>query len=355
MLARPPRLARPPLRPPARQSGCWLQRCHGASILLVLVAGALLLLLRALPYSSSTISKASNAAVIRSPTPDFEMAGIRWTVEAWSEAPELAAFRQDFVDHCARKRGVAAAVCVSDRMARAFPNGSPLTEAFAPVFDPTEHLRAHAAGRPGHCVTRSAILSAELLAVGIPARMVQLLGPDGPDSSGHTAVEVWGSDGWTLVDPTYGRVLHSGSGGGSALALVLRPSTVRWQPGGVVPAGSAPPGVGNPFAGGTILYPEPWLYVRLGQHAATWPFRARFARAGKANPLVGPAQTAAVLWILLSAVGAAVCGVISAYSWLCARRAYPPPGADQPIPDSCAGQQAVATEVHTARRNDSAS
>jgi hypothetical protein len=298
-----------------------MPRCLAIGSILAVVAGGLLLALKALPYSTSVFSSVSPGGVLRPPAPDFELDGIRWPVSSWSRDPALGPFRHDFLEHCAGQQGLSAALCVSNRMARAFPNGEPRTEPFLAVFDPVAHLREHLEGSPGHCVTRSAILVAELLSVGIPARVVQILGPRGPTKSGHTVVEVWEhSRGWTVVDPTYGRVLRLNDREACAWTLVTHPHAVHWESEGVTPGGVVASGGRGPLAAATILYPEPWLYLRIGSHSAPWPFRGRFARAGKVHLLVGPLQTAIVATFLLCAAGAAACWLAWVSAWSYDRR-----------------------------------
>ena len=93
---------------------------------------------------------------------------------------------------------------------------------------PSKHLERHMAGEPGHCLTRSAIVATQLLSVGIPARVVQMVPAEG---KGHTVVEVWDeASGWTVVDPTSGGVVTSRTQQGSAADLLDAPANVQWKP-----------------------------------------------------------------------------------------------------------------------------
>ena len=47
---------------------------------------------------------------------------------------------------------------------------------------------------------------------------------------------------------------------------------------------------GAPIFRGHLMYPEPWLYLRIGHRAAPWPFRGEFAHIGPSQWQFGPAQ-----------------------------------------------------------------
>jgi hypothetical protein len=271
----------------------------------------------------SSVAESEAAAI---PSPDFSIGVLHWPVSALARSPELEPFRQDFRAHCASKVGIDAAVCVCNRMARAFPYGRPSTEYVNPRFDPVVHMRAHFAGEPGHCLTRSAILAAELLAVGVPARVVQLLNRN---LRGHTLIEVWDdTTGWTLVDPTFGVVRRSRGSSRSAWTAVTRPESGAWDRVAVVPAGAGAPLSGAGFADGAAIYPEPWLYLRVGHREAPWPYRARFVRTGNTVFALGPAQQLVTIAMLVFAAGAGGC---IAFAWQSRR----PSRADLPLEAAC--------------------
>jgi hypothetical protein len=178
------------------------------------------------------------------------------------------------------------------------PWGKPSTEFVNLDFDPLSHFKEHMAGARGHCLTRSAILAAELLAVGIPARVVQFVPAEG---KGHTLVEVWDvARSWTVVDPTTGGYLTGRASRGSAVELLAEPDGVDWQPFAYA-AGTREPVEQKRFfrrlLAGNVLYPEPWLYLRLGGRAAPWPFRGEYARVGPAFLTRGPLQQL-LFWLI---------------------------------------------------------
>jgi len=259
-----------------------------------LLAGAcgLVLALKALPYSSVIIEAVDPGEALRTPTPDFSIGRLAWPVRTLGARRELQPFR-DAMPECGRARGLEAAACVTRQLAARSPVGNPANEFVAVVFDPAAHLGRHLAGAPGHCLTRSAILAGILLANGTPARVVQLLPLSG---KGHTLVEVWDeARGWTVVDPLAEGFVAGKPGHASAVELLAEPERVEW-----VAFDDAP----DPAASarrkrhlmelltGNVLYPEPWLYLRVGTHAAAWPWRGVFVRVGPAYLSRGPAQRA---------------------------------------------------------------
>jgi len=213
---------------------------------LSLAAAALLqsLFYLSLPYRSSWIVATTLDEAATVPSPDFRLGSIEWSVSAYSVEPSLEPFRTAFRNTCGEKRGLPAALCVAEAISRQFPYGSPATEFTDRKFDPVGHMQRHAAGDAGHCMNRVAIVAAQLLSVGIPARVTQLFPGAG---RGHNVVEVWGEpDGWVMVDPSYGSP--------------NRPDIRLYK--------------------GRVLYPEPWLYLRVGARSAPWPFRGAFACLG---------------------------------------------------------------------------
>jgi hypothetical protein len=193
---------------------------------------------------------------------------------------------------CGDVKGLAAAACATKVLTDKFPVGEPANEFVNSDFDPLAHFRSHMAGAPGHCLTRSAILATEFLAVGIPARVVQFIPVE---EKGHTLVEVWDDElGWSVVDPSTGGYVVDASSRGAAPSLLASPSSVRWQPFGYTKAGDIERAQQNEYfrhlLAGNVLYPEPWLYLRVGERIAPWPFRGEYARVGPAFLTLGPLQ-----------------------------------------------------------------
>lgn len=269
---------------------------------------AQVLWLASLPYSTSLIKAAAPQDVLAAPSPQFHFGSLEWDTNALALAPELGEHREFFRRQCGYKSGVEAAMCVSDAMAVAFPDGVPTDEFVRHAFDPSAHLRDHLGGAPGHCMTRSAILAAALLSVGLPGRVVQVA----PDDLawGHTLVEVWDAqDGWVLVDPTWGGVHGDAEGPAPAVRLLDAPTSVRWFGLGIRPV-TGDPTAERQAAGpppvrfqGRLLYPEPWTYLRTGRRIATWPFRAVFVRVGPGAIAFGPAQATLRFTIPATALG----------------------------------------------------
>jgi Transglutaminase-like superfamily len=244
-----------------------------------------------LPYRSGWITQTTLDEVGAAPTPDFKLGSVEWTVSGYATDPALAPFRSAFQATCGNRRGIPAAICISDTMARRFPYGSPSTEFTDRSFDPVAHLSQHATGEPGHCMNRVAIMAAELLSVGIPARVTQLLPMHGP---GHNVVEVWDEgNGWVVVDPTYGTVLGDGRRPIGAVVLRGAPEHVPWHTLAEAPApknsfeDGRRNGPDTRLYKGQLFYPEPWLYLRTGERVGRWPFRGAFARLSTGRLDVG--------------------------------------------------------------------
>lgn len=246
----------------------------------------------------------------RPPDPDgnFSIGPLRWDVATYRTAASLAPFRALYAQHCAGTRGLAAATCVSDVFAKAFKHGGPTREFVQSEYDPPRDLAAHLGGEPGHCVTRSGLLATTLLSEGIPARQVQVV----TAGLGHNLITVWDQQhGWVAFDPSSGTVfeqegkLASTVGamtreGGDVRSIALAPmdqvyftSAKQLREGGAAPE---------------IMYPEPWLYTRVGNHVAQWPFRGLFVHTGAAHWNLGSAQTA-LRWGMLACLLLAVLGL----------------------------------------------
>lgn len=237
------------------------------------------------------------------------MGHLVWDTPRYASEPRLEPLRSLYHSRCENRVGAAAAACLSDVFARAFPADSPQHELFDPVYDPARDLAAHMAGEPGHCVTRSGLISAVLLSVGIPARVVQFYGVMG---AGHNVMAVWdGELGWAVFDPSFGAFVAVGQRPVGAEAIVAQPDDVGLLRAGLAPAGEKAQEFYHTLTAGgvTVTYPEPWLYLRVGERAAPWPLRASFAVIGARRWCVGPAQTAArasALAFTLVAVAAAL-------------------------------------------------
>lgn len=287
----------------------WRRRLVGFG--LIGFAFALALLLRALPYSSCRLTAVSAAEVGRRPTPDFTLGPLTWRVAEWKEAQALNVFRKSLRADCGWATGVKAATCAAAALARRSPLGRPSSEFIDREFDPVRHFERHMAGEPGHCLTRSAIIATQLLAVGIPARVVQIVPSQG---RGHTVVEVWDEAlGWTVIDPTSGGIVTSHSSRRSAADLLDAPASVQWTP---IPSATFAATTARErqryyqsVLQGNLVYPEPWLYLRLGERVAPKPFRGHFVRVGPESLALGPAQV--VLVWLIPCLGLAGLAVIA--------------------------------------------
>ncbi len=266
---------------------------------LIALAFGLLLILKALPYSSVRLAPVEALEAARAPTPDFALGPLRWPVGELAAAPALRPFRDAMRATCGDAKGVPAAICATCVLSQRTPIGDPTSEFVNTRFDPVAHFERHLAGAPGHCLTRSAILATQLLAVGVPARVVQLVPAR---AKGHTLVEVWDDTlGWTMVDPSTGGFVTGAARRASAADLLADPASVEWKPfGGASPATSESEAKKHYFQAllaGNVLYPEPWLYLRTGARVATWPLRGHYARVGPAFLALGPIQTALVFLI----------------------------------------------------------
>ena len=266
----------------------WGLGCLGAAL-------ALLVVLKSLPYSTVRLVLVEASQAAMRPTPDFTVGPLRWPVTALAKAPALQPFRDAMRATCGDAEGLAAAACAASALSKRIPVGNPATEFVTVDFDPVAHFERHMAGAPGHCLTRSAILATQLLSVGIPARVVQMV-PAG--AKGHTLVEVWDDVmGWTVVDPSTGGSVTAGAARrGAAVDLLADSAVVEWRPFGSAPVSAADveakERLFRTLLAGNVLYPEPWLYLRQGERAAPWPFRGQYARVGPAYLTLGPAQQA---------------------------------------------------------------
>lgn len=212
---------------------------------------------------------------------DFSVPPLHWPIDTYQRAPSLALYRETFAEHCASvtnmtsNRGLAAAHCISDLLAKRFVHRTPRSEFFAQQYSPQEALRAHLGGAQGHCTSRAGLAATMLLAVGIPARVVQVLNPN---AGGHTLIEVFTDEHWVAVDPSYGVVLGDGTSSLSLSEALDAPDVLareRW----------VSPDPASVFAlnsyqyfkrelGARMMIPDPWMYTRVGTTGAPWPYRA---------------------------------------------------------------------------------
>ena len=222
------------------------------------------------------MSSADIVTASSDPGHGFSIGSVRWEVEQFSSAPVLAPFRRYFVEKCGGQTGTAAAMCLSEAFARAFPAGTPKHEFLERHFDPVTNFEAHLSGQPGHCLSRSAMLATTLLSVGIPARVASFTPRSG--WGGHTLVEVWAGGDWVVVDPTevglVGSIRPS-----SAAGMKHMPASLRLFNGD----GSLRQDhyvLSQSVESGELVYPEPWLYTRTGPRFSFWPFRGKFIQVG---------------------------------------------------------------------------
>lgn len=262
------------------------------SILAVVQLGTL----RQLHYSKAWFSSVT-VAEARSPRDPMSLGGLRWDVDLYASAPSLSPLRQLVRERCPGLGAVATARCLADLFAARFAHDPPRREFFDSTYAPAQDLAAHLAGEPGHCVTRSGLLAATLLAAGFPARVVQLVAAH--TAGGHNVAEVWDPvEGWVVVDPTYGMLLDGGRDQVSAAAALSAPVAAHWH---VDPSirpvphtrrneGQAIYANGGHLLGGNVVYPDPWLYTRVGSKRAPYPFQGRFVIAGPRSLALGIGQ-----------------------------------------------------------------
>ena len=263
--------------------------------------------LRMLPYSTSWMQRVDEEQVLLPPTETFRAGSLVWDLALYRMAPELQAYRDTFGPECSSKVGLDAARCVTDVIKAASPRGDPKIEFVDADFEPVAALRAHMEGAPGHCTTRSAMTTTGLLSMGIPARIVQVL----PfEIRGHNLIEIWDPNlGWLLFDPHFDSSYLVGDSFLSAVQLSQIRGGLRWRR----------PSEGQPdpnlFAGATISYPEPWLYTRVGQRCATFPFRGCFAQVGPTQFRYGNAQRLAFATVVIFSAATVAWGL-----WLLIQR-----------------------------------
>jgi len=245
-------------------------------VLAFALALCVLTVAKSLPYASSLVSSTDINATAIDPGRGFSIGSVRFDVEQFSSAPLLAPFRRYFIARCGGHAGAGAAMCLAEAFDRAFPAGIPKHEFLERHFDPVANFEAHLSGEPGHCLSRSGMLAATLLSVGIPARVVSFTPRSG--WGGHTLVEVWTGADWVVVDPT--EVGFVGSiGPSSAARMKHTPGSLRlFNADGTVRQDHYL--LSASVERGELVYPEPWLYTRTGPKFSFWPFRGKFIQVG---------------------------------------------------------------------------
>ena len=255
-----------------------MARAHWPLVASAVATVATVGLMAALPGRTSTHSRVTVEEVAAVPHADgFHLDGMRFDLGAYRRDTRLEPLRQFMTITCPGRAGLGAAVCISDEFVRRFPFGAPHQEFVNPAYDPVADLRAHLAGEPGHCVTRSGLVAAILLASGISARQVQITGV-----LGHNVLEVYDEvAGWVMFDPTFGVTYASPDRPERPISVAAAVETkgilVTKSIG--LSASSTPELREIPEA----LFPDPWLYTRSGERAARWPFRGLFVHVGRTS------------------------------------------------------------------------
>lgn len=291
-------------RAPYRRRRRWFWAAGAFAILALAQLGTL----KQLPYSSCCLEKVDAEELTRASNSRFTLGSIRWDVEEYARDPKLEVFRAYYREKAAGKRGLEAAVVLMDRLLQDIRRGNPSQDFLRRDFDPVASFTAHLRGDPGHCVTLSGSLATILLSVGIPARVVQFVPADNA-VRGHTVVEVWDErNGWLLVDALYGGTITNGKSGSSAFHAIHSADKLRFVEQGTHSETATALGYyedgGLSIQDGSLVYPEPWLYLRTGPRASSWPFMGKFAVAGRGGWLCGPAQN-------LLRIGFLACGIVS--------------------------------------------
>lgn len=254
---------------------------------------ACLFALKSVDYSTSYIVRGDEAAALLAPKTTAELGPLHWDLELYRTHPALQPFRDAF-SRCLFERGIPAARCVTKVLAAHSPNGETRSEFVDAQFRPAVALERHLSGEPGNCTGRSAMAATGLLSLGTPARIAQMLPPEG---RGHTVIEVFDEkEGWVLFDPLHDSSYLSDGHFASALSVSHASGGLSFR--------RPHEGQPNPnvFAGSTIQYPEPWLYTRVGERCALWPFRGCFAQVGPTQFRYGPVQRLVFFSILGTAL-----------------------------------------------------
>ncbi len=270
-----------------------------------MLAAGQLALLASRPYASALLYAGAPGADVAPITSSFSLGPLAVDMPAF-EDPKLEPFRALMRTSCPNRQGLAAAICLANELAHRFPHGAPRNEFFSRQYDPAADLALHLAGAPGHCVTRSALLATTLLASGQPSRLMQLITPDGV---GHNVMEVFDqAEGWVIVDPSYGHiVLNSRDEANRRIHKRID-----------LPTGTATSFLDKPDAlRGLRIYPEPWLYTRVGERHGFWPFRGAFVAYGlhyRRTVTIHTLLMVGIVLCVLFSVGLAAQGVFQAIS-----------------------------------------
>lgn len=255
-----------------------------------------------LPYTTSELYHLPLSSAQQSQiAPDvFRLGGLTWNMDLYKEDEKLKSFREFFKKNCGDQKGLAAATCLSDIILGKVPFGAPGKEIMDQTYSPRQAFESHMSGAPGHCVTYAGLSSMVLLASGIPARMIQIVPAK---KSGHNVIEVWDAQhGWVIFDPLNKIVMVRNGKPVSAIEALTYPNELR-----VVKTGGDGEKKGYlndyyqgalPFDG-AIVYPEPWLYTRTGEHVDRWLYRGQFMTLGANFFELGRAQELLRYGILL--------------------------------------------------------
>ena len=246
-----------------------------------------------LPYRSSEIAyyDGDYRGLLLPPTPNFTVGDIYFDVDGYNRAPELEPFRQYFRRNCGDAKGTDAAACMSEMLRANVPFGDPRSEFFQAEYSPLDTFQRHMSGMPGHCVTFSGLEAATLLSVGVPSAIVQVYPANGP---GHNVISVWDDRyGWVLFDPLNGSAVKRRDHYASGVEAVMHPNNL--QASIIGDTEDQPRYLEGFFADrnnfrGSVVFPEPWLYTRVGERQAGWPFRGRFLAFGQTLLKLGPVQ-----------------------------------------------------------------
>lgn len=273
-----------------------------AFVSLALLLGQLALL-RYLDYSTAYVSwiDVTKGEDLGRPTPDFSIGDIRWHVLEYERSRKLEPLRSFFRENCGEKKGIEAASCVSLQLIGIIPKGTPKREIFDTDYSPTKAFQKHLEGEQGFCTNYAGMASAMLLSAGIPARFLQIRAQDG--IGGHNIIEVWEEKkGWVLFDPFNNGVIEKDGKRLSATEAHFEESVTRVD--------AAEPGakrghLPDYFAKenrlrSALVYPEPWLYTRVGEKEVPW-FRGAYVGFGDGYLRFSLAQNLLRVGILICA------------------------------------------------------